>query len=160
MTLEAQIKNLELRLQMAIAHVVQAQADLDVVRGKAGLPAAKPMFTLTPPGTAPDDAMGSNGVAEMRARRAAKAPSARAAAEPRGLSPELMAHLAERGRRERGEPDPAAPIDPQATANAIVRAAAKARGELIELPPVGSEARAILEAGAKRRSTDIDGRPL
>jgi hypothetical protein len=159
MSFEVQIKNLELRLTMAIQHVVQAAADLDAIRARAGLPAARPLFHLAP--NAETGWSGSNGVAELRARQAAKAPSARAAAaaEPR-ISPEMWRHLAERGRRERGEPDPAAPIDAEATARAIVRAAAIASGELVELPEVGSIARAILESAAKRRSTDIDGRPL
>jgi hypothetical protein len=159
MTLEAQIKNLELRLQMAIAHVVQAQTDLDAIRWKAGLPPATPLFHLTTPG-AETGWPGDNGVDAMRARQRAKAPSARAEAEPRRISPEVWARLAESGRRARGEPDPAAPIDPKATADAIVRAAAKAKGQLVELPPVGSPARAILESGAKRRSETLEGKPL
>jgi hypothetical protein len=161
MTTDKQIATLELRLRMAVEHVAQAEVDLNAIRAKAGLGPVKSLFNLEKPAGA-GGWMDDPGRQEWLARKAARTPAARAAAaaaEPR-ISPEMWAHLAERGRRERGEPDPAAPIDAEATARAIVRAAAKARGQLVELPPVGSEARSILEAGAKRRSTDIDGRPL
>ena len=137
------------------------------------------MFFLSPPGAEIDGR--SNGVAEMRARQFAKFRPAPEPANPyaalaaltpdqlrdavtvvrdeaRSISPEVMATLAATGRRERGELDPAPP-PVKVNADDILRASAKARGLLIELPPAGSPARAILEAGAKRRNEDL-GKPL
>ena len=166
---------------MAIQHAIQAQDDLNAIRGKAGLPASKPTFFLASPGAEPEWP-GSNGVSEMRARQRARAaalveqpappPNPLAALTPSQLraavaatrrepsiSTEVMATLAATGRRERGEPDPQAP-PVKVNADDILRAAAKAKGLLIELPPAGSPARQILEAAAKRRSETLDGKPL
>jgi hypothetical protein len=186
MALESNIRNLEIRLEMAVAHAIQAQDDLNSIRLKAGLPAAKSMFNLDkqaekpPAGVADRDGWwNSPDRRAWREQRPAKFRPAAEAAQPKitqaqgdaicalitnrpppSISPEVWAVLAERGRRERGEPDPEAPIDPVATARAIARAAAVARGELIELPPAGSQARAILESAAKRRNEYLSGRPL
>lgn len=57
-------------------------------------------------------------------------------------------------RRRRGlGPEPTDGVLPTvpATATMILAAAAKARGEVVDLPPKGSVARQILEAGAKAR---------
>jgi|ERR1700722_5804889 hypothetical protein len=186
MTTDKQISTLELRLRMAVEHVAQCEVDLNAIRAKAGLPAAKSLFNLEKP--AGDGWMDDPGRAEWLGHQEAKGARSRAlcaaaaSAEPpnplnlltpeqlraavrvvreeQRISPEVMAHLAERGRRERGEPEPTAPIDAKATAAAIVKAAALARGEIVELPPSGTEARAILEAAAKRRSETLDGKPL
>ena len=157
MTTEKQLANLELRLRMAVEHVAQCEQDLNAIRAKAGLGPVKSLFNLEKP--AGDGGwMSDPGRAEWLARQAAKAPGASAAAEPR-ISQEMWAVLAERGRRERGELDPP-PASEKATAEAILRAAAIAKGELTELPPVGSPARSILESAAKRRSETLDGKPL
>jgi hypothetical protein len=140
MSLETQIKNLELRLQMAITHVVQAQADLDVVRGKAGLPAARPLFRLT----------------TAQAQGQAEPPDEEEARANRVAAIRGIAELAARRRAEAAEP----PAPKLATAEEIHRAAALAKGEIVELPAAGSTARAILESAAKRRSETLDGKPL
>ena len=57
---------------MAIQHAIQAQDDLNAIRGKAGLPASKPTFFLCIAGAKPEWP-GSNGVSEMRARQRARA---------------------------------------------------------------------------------------
>jgi hypothetical protein len=60
-----------------------------------------------------------------------------------------------RERRQRTEPEPTAP-DPQDIAKLILAAGAKARGAPSPLPPVGSPARQILDAGMKRRGKNPD----
>jgi hypothetical protein len=54
-------------------------------------------------------------------------------------------------KRSSGDAD-ASCADPEATAAQILRAAAKARGEVVELPEPGSKARMILDADRKRRN--------
>jgi hypothetical protein len=151
MSFEAQIKNLELRLRMAVEHVAQCEQDLNTIRSKAGLPAAKSLFSFERP---PGDGgwLSDPSRQEWLARKAARAPAARAAATW------TEAYHASR-ERDHAAAEPSK-IDPVATAAAIVKAAALARNEIVELPSPGSEARAILEAGAKRRSTDLEGKPL
>ena len=84
------------------------------------------------------------GRAEWLARQAAKAPGASAAAEPR-ISQKCGRFLPNGAGVSRGAHDPP-PAPEKVTAEAILRAAAIAKGELTELPPVGSPARSILES--------------
>jgi hypothetical protein len=58
MTFETRIKNLELRLTMALEHVAQAEADLNTIRAKAGLP---PSNSLEKPPTGDEGWWGSPG---------------------------------------------------------------------------------------------------
>ena len=155
MTTEKQLANLELRLRMAVEHVAQCEADLNTIRAKAGLGPAKSLFNHEKPAGA--GWLDDPGRAAWLAAQAAKAPSARAPAEESSIHAVIRA-MAGRRAEEAAAAAPPAPV--KVSADDILRAAAKAKGLLIELPPAGSPARQILEAGAKRRSETLDGKPL
>jgi hypothetical protein len=172
MTYEKQIATLELRLRMAVEHVAQAAADLDAIRSKAGLGPAKAL----PAGASPGGWLDDPGRQAWHDHFAAKGAAGRAAAPAKPqLSEDAVARIIALSRdapppvgsphraewfRIAGTLDTAGPAPVRATADAIARAAAIARGEIVELPPAGSQARAILEAGAKRRNEDLSGKPL
>jgi hypothetical protein len=171
MTFETQIKNLELRLRMAVEHVAQAEQDLNTIREKAGLGPAKGL----PAGAEVDGWHASQARQEWLDRKSARTRALDAAPVRPQLSEAVAARIIALSRdapppvgsphraewfRISGTLDTAGPAPAKVTADDIVRAAAIARGEIVELPPAGSTARAILEAAAKRRSETLDGKPL
>jgi hypothetical protein len=181
MSMEQQLKNLEARLASAVAEVARAESDLNTAREKARMKPvspshAKALFTLEMVAAAladkriHDSGLRAllfptvhislpNGPEHDRERIAKCSNWIDCVLKYQKIDDEAAAAGRAAATFETRK-DPSAKPSARATAADIQRAAAVARGEVTELPPLGSMARQILEAGARRRSETLDGKPL